>query len=413
MAFTFTARLLGKTLGKTLGMAVCLAHLLSACGGSSAPEAAQPLPATSGPVAASNTALSLGLDQLIAGFMTAKGVSALSLAVIGKDGRVVHDKGYGYLDATQQRALPADALMVTASVVKPVTAAAIQQLAALGRLSLSDHVFCSGRNAPCWLSADLLSADTDPRVQDISIAHLIAHQAGWDRRLHNGLDLDHLEAQVQQSLGLNTPPSSDDDLRYWLRRPLDFTPGTQTAYSSTSYMLLGRIVERASQQDYVGFVQAQLLKPLGVSADDFKLANSPLSQRDAREPNYLTGQSAPSIYQPGKTVSAQDGTLNGSNWVAAVSSLTTARALALFASRYTLQTSASGVDMAGNGLPLAGQTHDGFHFGELPGTTSIIRQLPSGSSYAVLMNKAEEQASDSYHVALMAQIDAALAASGF
>lgn len=400
-----------------LGMALCLAHILSACGGSGSPDAAQPqpqtLPVTSGPVATPNAALSASLDQLITGFMAAKGVSALSLTVTGKDGQVVHDKGYGYTDAAQQRALPADALMVSASVVKPITAAAIQQLAAAGRLSLSDHVFCTGRNAPCWLSANLLSADTDPRVSDISIAHLMAHQAGWDRRLHNGLDLDHLEAQVQQSLGLSTPPSSDDDLRYWLRRPLDFAPGTQTAYSSTSYMLLGRVVELASQQDYVGFVQTQLLKPLGVSATDFKIANSPLSQRDAREPNYLTGLSAPSIYQPGKTVSAIDGTLNGSTWVSAVSSLTTARALALFASRYALQTNASGVDMAGNGLPLAGKAQDGFHFGELPGTTSIIRQRASGSCYAVLMNKAEEQASDSYHVALMAQIDAALAAAGF
>jgi CubicO group peptidase (beta-lactamase class C family) len=402
----FKARRLG------LALTLALAQLLAACGGSGAPQAAQ-MPATSGPVAASDGALSQGLDKIVAGFMAAKGVTALSLAVVGKDGRVMHDKGYGFADAAQQRALPANALMVTASVVKPVTAAAIQQLAAQGRLNLNDHVFCTGSNAPCWLSANLLSASTDARVRDISIAHLIAHQAGWDRRLHDGQDLDHLEAQVQQSLGLSGPPSSDDELRFWLRRALDFTPGTATAYSSTSYMLLGRIVELAGQQSYAGFVQLQILGPLGVPAADFKIANSPLSQRDPREPNYLTGLTAPSLYQPGKTVSAIDGTLNGSNWVAAVSSLTTARALALFAGRYALRTSASGVDMAGNGLPLAGQTHDGFHYGEVPGTTSIIRQLASGSSYAVLMNKAEEQADDSYHVALAAQLDAVLAAAGF
>jgi len=86
--------------------------------------------------------------------------------------------------------------------------------------------------------------------------------------------------------------------------------------------------------------------------------------------------------------------------------------MATFAGSYLIKTDSNGTDQAGDGVPLAGTTNNGFHFGNYPGTSALIRQLPSGTSYAVLMNKNEENNTAPYEAAVMASIDAAIAAAG-
>jgi N-acyl-D-amino-acid deacylase len=45
---------------------------------------------------------------------------------------------------------------------------------------------------------------------------------------------------------------------------LDFDPGTQMAYSNVGYVMLGRIIEKASGQPYEQFVHQHVLAPAGV-----------------------------------------------------------------------------------------------------------------------------------------------------
>jgi CubicO group peptidase (beta-lactamase class C family) len=172
---------------------------------------------------------------------------------------------------------------------------------------------------------------------------------------------------------------------------LDYTPGTTSTagdrYSNFGYVLLGLIVERASGMGFNTYVNTEVLGPLGISSEDFKTSNSLLSQADPREPNYITNKTARSIYVPGTTVSARDGALNATTFQAAATSLTTSRAMAMFASHYKIDTDADSIDGPDNGRPLAGSTNDGLHYGDLPGTAAAVRQMRSGISYSVLMNK--------------------------
>jgi N-acyl-D-amino-acid deacylase len=352
------------------------------------------------------------VDQIMNSTLASTGVSAATVTII-KNGNVIVDQGYGHLDAAGTIALPASALMTTASIVKPVTAAAIQQLASKGKLALTDNVFCTGSNAPCWLPANLLSSTSDSRVGTITVGDLIAHQGGWDISQHNNVDFDKQESIVQSTLGITTPPTQDDDIRYWMARPLDFTPGTQVAYSNFGYMLLGRVVALASGSDYLSYIQSQVLGPVGVASADFSGAASLLANRNPREPNYITSQMGPSLFVPGTTVIVTNGAINAPNWVSATTAITTSKAMAAFAANYLIKTNA-GVDMAQNGQPLNGTTNSGYHFGNYPGTSSIVRQLPSGVSYAVLMNKSNETAGQpGYQPALMNSLDSAIAAAGF
>lgn len=340
---------------------------------------------------------------MITPFMASNGVTAVTVTVV-KNGQVLYDQGYGYQDSDQTVPLPSNALMVTASIVKPVTGAAIQKLAAAGALNLNDHAFCNGQNEPCWISAGLLSSTSDSRAGDITIAQLLAMTGGFNSDLSGDPIME--ESTIQASYGLTTPPQRSDDIRYRMAKPLDSTPGTTYSYSNFGYLVLGQIIEQASSMSYIQYVNTSVMPTIGVASTDFIAAAPLLKDHSPREPNYICGSYGPSLYVPGTTVQWNDGFINTDNWTSVGLSVTTSKAMALFASAYAI------LGTSDNGAPLNDRTNDGAWNGEWCGTQSIVRQRTSGVSYAVLMNKSSPGYSDAYATQLQSQIDQVLGLFG-
>jgi CubicO group peptidase (beta-lactamase class C family) len=342
------------------------------------------------------------IDAAMTPFMAANGITAATVAV-AKDGVVLAERGYGHRDSAGQVPLVANALFITASIVKPVTAAAIQKLARERKLALTDHVFCTGLNAPCWLARELQPAAPDARVAEITIEQLVEHQGGWDADI--SADPMVSEFAIQQALGLSAPPHPEDVMRFVLRQQLDFAPGTRTAYSNFGYLLLGQIIERASGSGYVQYVQDNIMGPIGIPKTDFDGMRSLLRDHHPREPNYLTTVMAPSVFVPGTTVLALDGAVRAENWAAAGATIATAKAMTLFAAHYRIP----------DGVPLAGARNNGGFSGADPGVATLLRQLPSGISYTVMMNKLDENnpsGAASYQLQILQRIEAAIKDAG-
>ena len=319
-------------------------------------------------------ALAFAVDNKINAIMEKTGATAVTVA-IAKHGIMKYEKAYGFKDAAKTSPLKTDALMRTASIVKPITAAAIRKLANDGALSLSDHAFCTGSNTPCWLPSTLLSPTTDPRVKDITIQQLIVHQGGRARTS----DPSGREAQCK-AVSAPCPPSRIDIVKYMMTLPLDYTPGSPgyfDGYSNFGYLVLGMIIEQASQTSYIQYVQNSLMKPLGISSDDFKAGESLPADHDKREPVYISKQMAPSVFNIGKDAPFAEEGFVAKNWLAVGSSISTARAMTLFASAYKLP---HGEVLDKNA------TNDGNHFGGMDGSATIVRQLASGVSYSIFLN---------------------------
>ncbi len=85
-------------------------------------------------------------------------------------------------------------------------------------------------------------------------------------------------------LGVPAPPSARDLVRFMRGQPLDFDPGSATAYSNFGYNVLGRVIEHVSGQSYADFVQAQVLQPAGVTA--MRLGRTRLADRAPNEVRY-------------------------------------------------------------------------------------------------------------------------------
>lgn len=329
---------------------------------------------SSSPSNISDPVLGLFVDSEINRLMEKTGATAVTIA-FAKHGIMKYEKAYGFKDAKKTIPLKTDALLRTASIVKPITASAIRKLANDGVLSLSDHAFCTGSNAPCWLPSTLLSPTTDPRTKDITIQQLINHQGGRIRQK----DAFGGEA-LCKALSAPCPPSRIDIVKYMLTLPLDYTPGFPGAldgYSNFGYLLLGMIIEQASQTSYTQYVQNSLMKPLGISNDDFKAGESLPADHDKREPVYISKIMAPSVFNIGHEAPFAEEGFVAKNWLAVGTSISTARAMALFASAYKLP---HGEMLDKN------TTNDGNHFGGVDGSATIVRQLPSGVSYSIFLN---------------------------
>ena len=196
-------------------------------------------------------------DRLIPELMNHWDVPGGALA-IAKDGRLVMARGYGLADIDQKEPVQADTLFRIASISKPITAVAILQLVERGELALDDQVFSilGEFEAPS-------GATMDPRLEQITVRHLLQHSGGWDPE--KSYDAMSIPWRIEQELGASKPVSCRDVITFMLGQPLDLDPGSEYAYSNFGYCLLGRIIEEKTGLSYEDYVKEQVLEPMGIT----------------------------------------------------------------------------------------------------------------------------------------------------
>src|SRR6202044_1462244 len=103
----------------------------------------------------------------------------------------------------------------------------------------------------------------------------------------------------------------DDIIRYMLRQPLQFEPGTKSVYSNFGYCLLGRVIEKASGLGYEEYIRKEVLAPLGIQR--MHIGHSLLKDRRPDEVHYYAGKKQfPAVVGPdlGMPVPAPYGSWN-------------------------------------------------------------------------------------------------------
>lgn len=222
-------------------------------------------------------------DRLMTRFLRENELPGAALAV-ARNGRLVYARGFGWADRTAKELVQPEALFRIASISKPITAAAVLQLAERGRFKLDDPVF------------DVLQLHEpkepgvrfDPRWRKVTILHLLQHRGGWDRA--KSFDPMFRSPAIVKELGVRPPADPQAIIRYMLRRPLDFDPGSKDVYSNFGYCLLGRVVEKVSGQTYEEYVRKEALAPLGIRT--MRLGATLLDQRARGEVKYHVAKDA-------------------------------------------------------------------------------------------------------------------------
>jgi CubicO group peptidase (beta-lactamase class C family) len=161
------------------------------------------------------------------------------------DGELVLARGWGEREATGG-AVDADTVFRIASMTKSFTALAILKLRDEGRLALDDAV-------AKWIPefAGMPKATADSPV--LTIRHLLTHSEGFPE------DNPWGDRQLARS---------DVFLAAMARAGIPFSnaPGVAFEYSNTGFALLGRVVANVSKMRYRDYVDANILKPLGMTS---------------------------------------------------------------------------------------------------------------------------------------------------
>jgi N-acyl-D-amino-acid deacylase len=199
-----------------------------------------------------------GFDEVVLGAMKEFGPTAGVLA-IRQNGRIVYERGYGWVDEAKTTPTPSTAMCRIASLTKPITAAAVQMLIKKRKITPQTKPFAYLGLQP------MDGATVDPRLKDITIKQLVMHQGGWDR--DQGGDPTWKNWDIARELKLDRVPQPIETIRYMMGQPLQFSPGERRAYSNLGYMILGRVIEKASGETYYDFVEKRILTPRGMMKD--------------------------------------------------------------------------------------------------------------------------------------------------
>lgn len=341
------------------------------------------------------------IRDAVKAYMEEKGLTAGTVA-LALDGQTQLKMSFGYIKKLSafekqffsEQYLPSNATMRLASNTKPLTAAVIHKLVAAGRLSLEDNVFNLGQPGGGVLPMTPWSGLGDQRYKQIKVKHLLAHQGGWDADISG--DHTYRELEIQDDMNLASVPSRWNTGRWILHQPLQFAPGTSSAYSNTGYMFLGLVAEEVEKAHTSNWqlqkqVQNKVFAPLGVAAADVKLGATlchppylPLGtpQYSLREPYYHSPTLVTNVFDPGGAkVMRPYGGWNHEARVGQGGMIATAEAMTKFLSNYYIAGSNIGKPRPGN----ATSTYQ--HNGSLPGTNAVARQRGDGYVFAVMFNE--------------------------
>ncbi len=183
--------------------------------------------------------------KMVKELVAQQNIPGLSVAV-AVDGEIVWSEGFGFADLeTRVEVRPLTRFRV-GSVSKLLTAAGVARLYDQGRLDLDAPV---QRYMPAFPKKD----------QEITTRQLAGHLAG----------IRHYSRE--EFINTQRYNSVSESLRIFQDSPLLHAPGTKYSYSTYGYTLISAVLEGASGQDFLSYMQEQVFRPLkmeSTGADD-------------------------------------------------------------------------------------------------------------------------------------------------
>lgn len=162
--------------------------------------------------------------------------------LVVRDGSIVLDEGYGLANREKKIPNARDTVFAIGSTPIDFTQGAILKLADMGKLSLSDSIAKHLPNVP-------------DEKKKITIEHLMTGRSGLPNFHGRSSDADPDNGWIGR----------DEALRRILESELLFPPGTEHAHSHSAFGVLAAIVEVASGESYIGFLNKHLFGPAGMT----------------------------------------------------------------------------------------------------------------------------------------------------
>lgn len=211
------------------------------------------------------------LDEVLTDKCVKANIPGMAL-IMSQNGHPIYEKYYGYRDVGKKLPVNRDTIFGVASITKSLTALAVMQLEDAGKLSVDDQMIQ-------WLPE--LQLPNQQYREKVKIHHLLSHTSGLPgmsavncARANSILNDPHGEylsdrlsllSNYRKIITVKELMEIMGETEYSLLGP----PGSIFNYSNESYALLQEIIERASGESFITYVQKNILQPLGMNRSFF------------------------------------------------------------------------------------------------------------------------------------------------
>ncbi len=201
-----------------------------------------------------------GLRNTIREMLNHYKITGASFA-LSKDGQLVYAQGFGFADKEKNVLVMPQHQFRIASVSKLITAVAIFKLIEADYLTLDQQVFGKGG----ILDKAIYNAHIyDPRIEDVTVKHLLTHSSGWD--YSKSMDPMFNPSLMTKGNDFIVDPNLTNLISSVLKQGLHHPPGKESHYFNLGYCILGEVIETVSRVSYEAFVQKHVLSPLGIES---------------------------------------------------------------------------------------------------------------------------------------------------
>lgn len=200
-----------------------------------------------------------------------------AVALVVRNGKIVHHQAYGLADNETGRALKKDDIFRIASQTKAITATAVMMLWERGRFQLDDPI---AKWIPEFKDAGVLKTfnevdvtwTSEPANKPITIRHLLTHTSGIG---YGVIDGDARIKQIYAKAGVTDlfttePVTIGESVKKLAKLPLHHHPGERYTYGE-GLDVLGYFIEIVSGKPFDVFLRDHLFAPLGMHDTGFYL----------------------------------------------------------------------------------------------------------------------------------------------
>ena len=199
------------------------------------------------------------IEALFAQWRKQKGPGCV--VAVRRDGRTIHERGYGVSDLELGVRITPATVFHIASLSKQFTGFLVLLLDAEGTLDLDDDI-------RTWVP------EIPKGFPRITLRHLLHHTSGLR---------DHLTLMKLSGVRPMDERSEEDILRLLRRqRALNFRPGADFNYCNTGWVLLAAAVSRAIDAPFGDYLEERIFQPLGMTSSSVRDDHSELITHRAR-----------------------------------------------------------------------------------------------------------------------------------
>ena len=203
------------------------------------------------------------VDSLMAGYV-GKGIAPNMLSFVARNGKIIHNKAYGYSDIEEKIPVKTTDIFRWASQTKAIVTVALMTLFEEDKFMLDDPIekyLPMFANPQVYVSGSAEKGDlvTRPAVRSITVRQLITHTSGYSYNTF-GEDLNIFSFPY--------PVTTKEVIERIARTPLMHDPGEKYTYGF-GIDIAGYLAEVLSGKTLEAFIRERMFEPLGMNDSYF------------------------------------------------------------------------------------------------------------------------------------------------